>query len=226
MRKMTTKMGAFAMAAVLTCAGGAWAETAGHSHDHDHGHDHSHSHAHDHDRDIYKGLFRDDQVKARPLTDWAGDWQSVYPYLNDGTLDEVMAHKAESGKKTAAEYHAYYEVGYKTDVDRIEINQDLVTFHRGDAAQSAHYASDGHEVLNYEAGNRGVRYIFVKTSGDAAAPQYIQFSDHGIAPAKAGHYHLYWGNDRTTVLNELTNWPTYYPKDLSGAQVAEEMMAH
>ncbi|WP_026757652.1 ZinT family metal-binding protein [Sediminimonas qiaohouensis] len=193
----------------------------------DHDHDHSKEHAHEHsDDDIYNGYFDDDQIKARDLSDWAGDWQSVFPLLQDGTLDPVMAHKAAHGDKIAAEYTAYYQTGYATKVERILIEGDSVTFFEDGTPLQGHYADDGHEVLTYEAGNRGVRYIFEKTGGDAEAPDYIQFSDHAIAPTDAGHFHLYWGDDRAALLKEVTNWPTYYPADLGGEEVAEEMMAH
>ena len=195
----------------------------------DNSHAHSEEHAHDHDHvadDIYDGYFDDDQIKARDLSDWAGDWQSVYPLLQDGTLDPVMAHKAADGEKTAADYTAYYQTGYATEVDRILIEGDSVTFFEHGTSQQARYANDGHELLTYDAGNRGVRYIFEKTGGDAEAPAYIQFSDHAIAPTDAGHFHLYWGDDRAALLEEIINWPTYYPANLTGDAVAEEMMAH
>lgn len=186
----------------------------------------AHTHSHDHASDIAKGYFEDSQIAARELSDWAGEWQSVYPLLVDGTLEPVMAHKAEHGDKSAAEYRDYYEVGYKTDVNRITIDGDKISFIRDGETASAEYAADGHEVLTYKKGNRGVRFIFKKVSGDAAAPAYIQFSDHRIAPEKADHYHLYMGDDRAKLLEELTNWPTYYPADLTPAQVVEEMNAH
>ncbi|TYC59823.1 metal-binding protein ZinT [Rhodobacterales bacterium] len=197
----------------------------GHEHGHDdaHGHKHAHSHA---DSQISKGYFEDDQIKARALSDWEGDWQSVYPYLQDGTLDKVMAQKAEHGDKSAEEYKAYYETGYRTDVERITIDGDTVTFFSQGASLEARYESDGLEVLTYKKGNRGVRFIFKKIEGDEAAPQFIQFSDHKIAPSKADHYHLYWGDDRTEVLEELTNWPTYYPSSLDKEGIAAEMLAH
>lgn len=204
---------------------------SGKVHEHDgeeaHAHGHSHDHAHSHgDDQIYKGYFEDGQVKDRALSDWAGDWQSVYPYLQDGTLDPVMAHKAESGDQSADEYKAYYEIGYRTDVDRIEIDGDTVRFVREGKSLEARYVSDGYEILTYKKGNRGVRFIFKKVEGDADAPQFIQFSDHKIAPEKADHYHLYWGNDRAALLEEVTNWPTYYPSSLSAKEIVEEMMAH
>lgn len=187
--------------------------------------------AHGHDmteaeKQIYQGYFEDAQVRPRTLADWQGDWQSVYPLLMDGTLDPVMAHKAGQGDKTAQEYRAHYETGYRTDVNRIVIDGDRVTFHRDSGAVTGTYAADGYEILTYAKGNRGVRFIFTKTAGDAEAPGVIQFSDHAIAPKTASHFHLYWGEDRAALLSELTNWPTYYPSALSADDILREMLAH
>ena len=185
------------------------------------------AHSHDHSsEDIYKGIFSDDQIAPRQLSDWAGDWQSVYPLLQDGSLDSVMQDKAAHGDKTADEYKAYYTTGYATDVDRILIEGNAVTFFREGEHLQANYADDGYEVLNYESGNRGVRFIFKKVDGDTDAPGYIQFSDHRIAPEVVDHYHLYWGDDRAAILKELTNWPTYFPAALSGEDIVAEMLAH
>ena len=191
--------------------------------------DHTHDHSHARDEataQIYKGYFEDSQIAARPLSDWAGDWQSVYPLLKDGTLDPVMAHKAEHGGKSAADYKAYYDIGYATETDRITIAGDQISFTTAGQTATGTYASDGYEILTYEKGNRGVRFIFKKTAGDAAAPGFIQFSDHIIAPQKADHFHLYFGDDRARLLAELTNWPTYYPAALSPAEIVDEMNAH
>lgn len=183
-------------------------------------------HAHG-DEQVYKGYFNDADIKARPFSDYAGEWQSVYPYLVDGTLDPVLEDRAkERGDKTAAEYKAYYDTGYKTDVTRIEIKGDKVDFYRGKDVTSATYADDGFEVLTYKKGNRGVRFIFKKVSGDASAPATIQFSDHRIAPSKSDHFHIYWGDDRQALLKQLENWPTYYPAKLTGAEIVEELLAH
>ncbi|MCA0970510.1 ZinT/AdcA family metal-binding protein [Halobacillus litoralis] len=201
----------------------------GDEHDHEHGEEHSHNHGHasgEEAQKIYDGYFEDEQIKDRTLADWEGDWQSVYPYLKDGTLDEVFAHKAEEGDKTAEEYKAYYTKGYQTDVDRIVIDGDTFTFYQNGEEMSGSYTYDGYEVLTYEAGNRGVRYVFKLTDEQGDMPQYIQFSDHSIYPTDAHHYHLYWGDDRAALLEEVEHWPTYYPSDLSGEEIAHEMMAH
>lgn len=190
--------------------------------------EHNHSHSHDDETEqIYKGYFEDSQVKDRSLSDWEGDWQSVYPYLQEGTLDEVFAYKAEQkGDRTAEEYKEYYNVGYQTDVDHIVMQEDTVTFFKNGEEASGKYIYDGYEILTYDAGNRGVRYIFKLAEEAEGLPQYIQFSDHSIYPTEANHYHLYWGNDREALLDEVVNWPTYYPSEMDGHSIAYEMIAH
>ena len=180
---------------------------------------HNHGYAH----------FEDSDVQDRTLSDWDGDWQSVYPYLQDGVLDEVMEKKAESGEKTAEEYKEYYENGYKTDVSQITIDAENNTmcFVKNGVASKATYKYKGYQIYDYESGSRGVRYFFEATSGDADAPKYVQFSDHGIAPGKAEHFHIYAGNDGFDALSEeMENWPTYYPADMSGKEIAEDMLEH
>ncbi|ADY63972.1 metal-binding protein ZinT [Agrobacterium tumefaciens] len=227
MQKTITRVtGALAIGSMLLMTAPALAAgkdntSTAHSHSHDHSHGQTEA-----EKQIYKGYFEDAQVKPRMLSDWEGDWQSVYPYLLNGSLDGIMAEKAAHGDKTAAEYRAYYEIGYKTDVNRITIKGDNVAFYKEGKPTQGTYVSDGQEILTYKKGNRGVRYIFKKTGGDADAPQFIQFSDHTIAPKKAGHYHLYWGNDRKALLDEVTNWPTYYPFQMDGPEIVEEMAAH
>ena len=180
---------------------------------------HNHGYAH----------FEDSDVQDRTLSDWDGDWQSVYPYLQDGVLDEVMEKKAESGEKTAEEYKEYYENGYKTDVSQITIDAENNTmcFVKNGVTSKATYEYKGYQIYDYESGSRGVRYFFEATGGDADAPKYVQFSDHGIAPGKAEHFHIYAGNDGFDALSEeMENWPTYYPADMSGTEIAEDMLEH
>lgn len=181
--------------------------------DHDHGYSH----------------FADSDVRDRSLSDWAGDWQSVYPYLEDGTLDGVMERKAESGDKTAEEYRTYYEKGYKTEDENIVINgeDNTIKFVKNGVSAEAVYQYKGYQIYDYESGSRGVRYFFEATSGDGDAPKYVQFSDHGIAPGKAEHFHIYFGNDGFDALSEeMENWPTYYPSDMTGDEIADEMLEH
>ena len=181
--------------------------------------DHNHGYSH----------FDDSDVQDRTLSDWDGVWQSVYPYLQNGVLDEVMEKKAENGNKTAEEYKSYYENGYKTSVSQITINAEnnTICFVKDGTESKATYEYKGYKIYDYESGSRGVRYFFEATGGDADAPKYVQFSDHGIAPGEAEHFHIYTGNDGFEALSEeMDNWPTYYPADMSGTEIAEEMSEH
>lgn len=182
----------------------------------------------DHDSEVYEGYFDDEDIADREISDWAGEWKSVYPYFENGDLDEVYEQRAEEEDgMTFEEYKEYYETGYATEVDNIDITEDgEFTFHDGDETYSGTYVNDGYEVLEYEAGNRGVRFVFELESGDEEAPQFVQFSDHNIAPKKSGHYHLYWGDDRDELLDEVDHWPTYYPVDYSTQQIVDDLLLH
>ncbi|GGB08794.1 metal-binding protein ZinT [Macrococcus hajekii] len=242
MNTLAKGFGVISLAALLTACGNTATDkenekTQEHSHEehshkeHEKAHEHDHGHDHHHmseaDKKIYEGYFEDSQVKDRALTDWEGDWQSVYPFLKDGTLDKVFEHKAkEKPSMTAKEYKDYYTTGYKTDVSRINIGKENIDFYKGDEKYSGKYIYDGKEILNYEKGNRGVRFIFKKVSGDNQAPKFIQFSDHSIAPKRAEHFHIYMGNERAALLKEMEHWPTYYFSDMTGDEIAEEIMAH
>ncbi len=89
---------ALAMLGLASPAAATESTAEAQSHDH-----HGHSHADAAER-IHEGYFDDDQIAARELSDWQGDWQSVYPLLKAGNLDPVMAHKAAHGDKSAKEY--------------------------------------------------------------------------------------------------------------------------
>lgn len=179
-------------------------------------------------RRIYSGFFYNDEIGDRELSDWAGDWQSVHPYLESGDLDEVFEAKAaDSDSMDFAEYKEYYAIGYETDVERIVIDDNSFIFYDEDGNEyTAEYDYDGYEILTYERGNRGVRFVFSRTDDTEEMPQYIQFSDHIIAPNESDHFHLYWGDDRDELLDEVTNWPTYYPSELDSEGLVRDMLAH
>ena len=177
--------------------------------------------------DTMNGWFLTQDVKDRSLSDYTGDWQSAYPLLQNGSLKKVMEAKAKTGDMTEDEYTKYYDTGYKTDVDHISINGSQITFTRGDKTATATYEYSGYKILDYAKGNRGVRFLFTAT-GDVpdGAPKAVQFSDHGIAPGKAAHFHIFMSDSQENGLKELNNWPTYYPASMSADEVATEMLAH
>lgn len=167
-------------------------------------------------------LSRDEKAQI-----YAGDWQSVFPLLQNGDLDGVFADKAaHSDEMTAEEYKDYYTACYETDVERLIITEDSISFFQNGEEQTARYTYDGFEILNYDAGNRSVRFIFKLAEEKDGMPRFIQFSDHAIFPTDASHYHIYFGDDREALFDEVVNWPTFYPSDMDNDDVAEEMMAH
>ncbi len=176
----------------------------------------------------YSGFFYNDEIGDRELTDWAGDWQSVHPYLESGALDEVFEAKAaDSDSMDFDEYKDYYAIGYETDVERMVIDEDSFTFYDEDGNEhTAEYDYDGYEILDYARGNRGVRFVYARTDDNEDMPAFIQFSDHIIAPQESDHFHLYWGDDRDELLDEVTNWPTYYPSDYTEEDLVRDMLAH
>lgn len=175
-----------------------------------------------------EGEFADSNVKDRALTDWDGMWQSVYPYLVSGELDPVFKQKAEKGKgKTAEEVKAYYRKGYATDVDTIGIENGVMEFHTGKQVASCQYDYAGYKILTYTSGKKGVRYLFECKDADSKAPKFVQFSDHIIAPRASAHFHIFMGNtSQQALLEEMDNWPTYYPYQLKAQAVVDEMLHH
>ncbi|MDR2397821.1 MAG: ZinT/AdcA family metal-binding protein, partial [Spirochaetaceae bacterium] len=170
----------------------------------------------DDDHDHAEEAFTQEEVQDRPLSDWAGEWQSVYPALLEGTLKPVMEHKAEEGDKTAAEYYEQYKTAYMTDLDKLVITQNDITFYRKDVPVRARYAYKGAAITPRDEG-LWVRYQFeVVGEPSAGAPRYIMFSDHLHAPAKSEHFHLYSSDESFDALLKDTHpvhYPTYYPAD-------------
>ncbi|POT58715.1 metal-binding protein ZinT [Citrobacter amalonaticus] len=180
------------------------------------------------ERKAAEGVFDDKNVQDRALTDWDGMWQSVYPYLVSGKLDPVFKQKAEKDSaKTAEEIKAYYRKGYATHVETIGIENGVMEFHTGNQVASCKYDYAGHRILTYQSGKKGVRYLFECHDAASNAPKYVQFSDHIIAPRKSSHFHIFMGNtSQQALLEEMDNWPTYYPYQLKADRVVDDMLHH
>lgn len=178
--------------------------------------------------DAANGIFEDSQVADRALSDWEGDWQSVYPYLLDGTLDSVFTEKAEdTGEKTAEEYKEYYTAGYESIFTSLKISEDSITFYEGETARTGTYVYSSYQILTYESGKKGVRYLFERTNDTADTPKYVQFSDHLIEQTASTHFHIYLGDENHSALfEEMDNWPTFYPAGMDGEEIVEEMLHH
>ncbi|HDX4048093.1 TPA: metal-binding protein ZinT [Enterobacter soli] len=191
----------------------------------------AHSHGHqmtEAEQQAANGVFADKDVKDRKLSDWDGVWQSVYPFLLDGSLDPVFKQKAAKDKsKSFDQVKAYYRTGYATDVDSIGIENNVMEFHKGREVSSCHYDYSGYKILTYASGKKGVRYLFECKDASSSAPKFVQFSDHIIGPKSSSHFHIFMGNtSHEALLKEMDNWPTYYPNEMYKDQVVDEMLHH
>ena len=183
-------------------------------------------HHHDHSKEV--STFEDDEVQDRSLSDWAGDWQSAYPFALDGTLDDAFAAMAEEGKMTADEYKTYYQNGYKTDITNIDIDGDHIEFTYEDGKKvGSDYKYVGYYIQNWSTGTKAAMYRFEAEDKDSGAPVYIEFNDHMIEPAAAEHFHIRMSNESfDAIVDPENSWPTFFPADMTGEEICEHMEGH
>lgn len=183
-------------------------------------------HAHDHSKEV--STFEDDEVQDRSLSDWAGDWQSAYPFALDGTLDDAFAAMAEEGEMTADEYKTYYQNGYKTDITNIDIEGDHIEFTYEDGKKvGSDYQYVGYYIQNWSTGTKAAMYRFEAVDRTSGAPVYIEFNDHMIEPAAAEHFHIRMSNESfDAIVDPENSWPTFFPADMTGEEICEHMEGH
>ena len=183
---------------------------------------------HDHDHSKEVSTFEDDEVQDRSLSDWAGDWQSAYPFALDGTLDDAFAAMAEEGEMTADEYKTYYQNGYKTDITNIDIEGDHIEFTYEDGKKvGSDYKYVGYYIQNWSTGTKAAMYRFETEDKDSGAPVYIEFNDHMIEPAAAEHFHIRMSNESfDAIVDPENSWPTFFPADMTGEEICEHMEGH
>lgn len=183
-------------------------------------------HAHDHSKEV--STFEDHEVQDRSLSDWAGSWQSAYPFALDGTLDDAFAAMAEEGEMTADEYKTYYQNGYKTDITNINIEGDHIAFTYEDGKKvGSDYKYIGYYIQNWSTGTKAAMYRFEAVDRTSGAPIYIEFNDHMIESAAAEHFHIRMSNESfDAIVDPEKSWPTFFPADMTGEDLCEHMEGH
>ena len=184
------------------------------------GHDHGHSH----DEQL-----TENDIEDRTLSDFAGAWKSLHPYLLNGDLDKFCEHRAEEDEDSSTTKDTYwekYKASWQCDAEKISINGDTITFTYADGKTvSAEYTYAGYQPkLDDEGKIRSVRYQFETTSADA--PKYVQFNDHGHEPGEAEHFHIYFGNDGFDALMSGKTNPFFVKDALSVEDILDELMGH
>ena len=75
---------------------------------------------------------------------------NLFTLLKDGTLDEVMEHKAENDRRNLnKDLKAYYDKGYKTDITNIDIKGNEITFTKDGKKHTGKYEYNGKKTLKY-----------------------------------------------------------------------------
>ncbi|MCR5062459.1 MAG: zinc ABC transporter substrate-binding protein [Treponema sp.] len=199
-------------------------EEEGHHHHHDGDDDEDEEEEHHH----HAAAFDEKDIEDRSLSEFAGKWKSAYVWLKEGKLDHVIEHQAaEDETKTEADQRAYYETGFKTDIDDITIKGSNVTFIINGKSVSAKYEYAGYRIVNYSNGNKGVRYMYAAKGKTNGAPKYIGFNDHMIKKSEVAHYHFYSSNNSIEdMCRESDNWPTYYPANYNEEEIEEAFLGH
>ena len=185
----------------------------GMEHDHDHDHDDD-EHEHSHEK---KAVSED-----RTLSDYEGEWQSVYPFMSEKFKEETASYMAKAeGFDSEDEAWDFFYKGNETDTRYVNIKGDTIEFIKEDGTKtSGTYEYDGFYSDCW--GETSIRYQFKNTDSASDAPKYVQFDDHLNFPHKAEHFHIYCGDDAEKMLDIMYNWPTYYPAEIE----SEDDMIH
>lgn len=191
-----------------------------HGHDHDeHEHEHHDSHAHSHASEIHA-----DDIKDRSLSEFNGEWQSLYPILVSGKLEEYVEHQAEEKGKSEKEMQKEIEAKWNCGAKLVKIdgNKITLTYDNGKSV-SGTYKYAGYAVKKNDEGKiTNVRYKF--ETKDKNAPKYVMFNDHGFEPAKeVAHFHFYFGNNNfEEFMNSKVN--SYFVGSKLSAHECEDLL--
>lgn len=191
-----------------------------------------HGHGHEH------AEIEESSIKDRPLSDFTGDYQTVLPYYEDGTLDDYITDQAEENESSFDDMKQELLERYTSDYQNISISENTVTFTDTAGKVSAEYDYSGFKTITGEDGDiTSVWYAFEITSRTDGIPSCLLFSDHAIDRGEHGeehdehdevpHFHLLYGDESSDSLIDIENWtPVYFAADASGEQVKETLEGH
>jgi zinc transport system substrate-binding protein len=184
--------------------------------EHDHGH----------------GEFDPAKVKDRPLSDFTGSWKSGVPFLNNGSLDSYIAHRAEEGGISTTEAKAALNSAWASDYDALTITGNTLAIGNRVAA----YAYRGYEIVESDHG-ASVWYKYQISASTNGFPEYIMFNDHGDGNEEehheehehegVAHIHFKYGNAGFADLLERAGWAgMFFDADASTGEIVETVVGH
>lgn len=183
---------------------------------------------HDHDHEHEHAEIEEDDIQDRELTDFAGNWQSLYPLLEAGDLAEYVEHHAEEHDEPADEVLEELAEKWGCDVTAISIDGAKIDFTYADGTKkSGEYKYAGYSPVLADDGDvKAVLYQYERESGES--PKYVMFNDHGFEPSKAEHFHIFYGDgtDFETTKKDFKYTPYFIPDGLNGEEAVEMLEGH
>ncbi len=201
-----------------------------HAHEGEEAHEHEHAqeaekqqeHSHDHDEEI-----TEDDIKPREVSEFAGEWQSLYPVLMTGALDEYVEFQAEKKEISVEESREEIEMKWNCGVKTIKIEDNSITLFFDDGSQkSGTYEYAGFATKTNEEGKiSSIRHEFLKKDGDG--PKYVMLNDHGHEPVDhVEHFHIYFGDNNFDELVTTKSNPFFVDAKLDAKGCLENVMGH
>ncbi len=200
-----------------------------HGHDHDddeHGHDDHdgdhHEHGHDHDEEITEA-----DIKPRSVSEFAGEWQSLYPVLMTGALDEYVEFQAEKKSISVKDSRAEIEAKWNCRIKTIKIKGDEITLiYDNGKKESGSYKYAGFATKKNDQGKiSSIRHKFSLVKGNG--PKYVMLNDHGYKPVKSvEHFHIYFGNNNFDELLTTKSNPFFVDSKLDAKGCLANVMGH
>ncbi len=173
-------------------------------------------------------------IKDRPLSDFLGDYQSVLPYFENGTLDAYISQEAEEHEKSFDTMKQEFLKRKFSDYKTISIQDSSVTVTTSSGSMSGEYAYTGFQTEKDDDGDiRSVWYGYKIKSPIAGMPMYLTFNDHEIGEThseedeQTKHIHMRYGNDSIEALMDVDDWaPTYFVSDATAEEIRTAITEH
>jgi len=194
----------------------------GHDHEHEGEEDHDHEHSHEEEEEITEA-----DIKPREVSEFAGEWQSLYPVLMTGALDEYVEYQAEKKSITVEESRTQIEEKWNCGVKTIKIEGNSITLYYDDGTEATGtYEYAGFATKKDDTGKiTSIRHEFLRTSGNG--PQYVMLNDHGHEPADSvEHFHIYFGDNNFDELVTTTSNPFFVDAKLDAQGCLDNVMGH
>lgn len=188
--------------------------------------DHDHSHSHNDE-------IKESDIKIRQLSDFNGEFVSIFKYFEDGTLDDYLNERV--GEKTFDEIKQEFLDKRTSEYATIEINGDTLTVHAESDIYTGNYIYSRYiPSVNADGDITNVWYGYELAEPNDNMPTYLLFSDHGYGAEhdeddhdEVKHFHLRYGDESLDALMENTVWtPTFYDSHASDEEIKEAVIGH